>query len=109
MQILGFGCDDGYHGEWIEGSLALAAEQTPPMGGGETKVIAIPVNNPEIKAIAGALFQAVGREVPGSHLHERMRRDQFSVEPSSTTGHDRPPALRGGHARVVDLSRHATN
>jgi dienelactone hydrolase len=37
-----------------------AAEQTPPMGGGYTNVIPIPVNDPEIKAIAGALFKPAG-------------------------------------------------
>ena len=39
---------------------ALAAEQTPPMGGGYTNVIPIPVNDPQIKAIAGALFKPAG-------------------------------------------------
>jgi hypothetical protein len=38
----------------------IAAEQTPPMGGGYTNVIPIPVNDPEIKAIAGALFKPAG-------------------------------------------------
>jgi hypothetical protein len=78
MQILGFGCDDGYHGNWIEGFLALAAEQTPPMGGGETKVIGIPVNNPEIKAIGGAFFQADGRAaVPASRVQQTATIDHL--------------------------------
>ena len=32
----------------------------PPMGGGYTDVISIPVNDPAIKAIAGALFKPAG-------------------------------------------------
>jgi dienelactone hydrolase len=39
---------------------SLAAAQTPPMGGGYTNVIPIPVNDPAIKAIAGALFKGTG-------------------------------------------------
>jgi dienelactone hydrolase len=38
---------------------ALAA-QAPPMGGGYTNVIAIPVNDPSVQAIAGALFKPTG-------------------------------------------------
>ena len=39
---------------------ALAADQPPPMGGGYTDVISIPVNDPATKAIAGALFKPAG-------------------------------------------------
>jgi dienelactone hydrolase len=39
---------------------AVAAEPSPPMGGGYTDVIAIPVNDPATKAIAGALFKPAG-------------------------------------------------
>ena len=43
------------------GVSTLAAAQTaPPMGGGYTNVIPIPVNDPSIKAIAGALFKPPG-------------------------------------------------
>jgi len=44
-------------------SLAVAqttADQVPSMAGGYTKVIAIPVNDPAVKSIAGALFKPVG-------------------------------------------------
>jgi dienelactone hydrolase len=34
--------------------------QAPPMGGGYTNVIPIPVNDPSVKAIAGALFKPEG-------------------------------------------------
>ena len=36
------------------------AQTPPPMGGGYTDVISIPVNDPAIKAIAGALFKPTG-------------------------------------------------
>ena len=43
------------------GVSTLAAAQTaPPMGGGYTNVIPIPVDDPNIKAIAGALFKPEG-------------------------------------------------
>ena len=38
----------------------LQADQTPPIGGGYTNVTAIPVNDPAIKAISGALFKPAG-------------------------------------------------
>ncbi len=38
----------------------FAAGQTPPMGGGYKDVIPIPVNDPNIKAIAGSLFKPEG-------------------------------------------------
>jgi dienelactone hydrolase len=40
----------------------LSAAQTPPMGGGYTNVIAIPVpeNDPQVKAVAGALIKPEG-------------------------------------------------
>jgi dienelactone hydrolase len=36
------------------------AETAPPMGGGYTDVIPIPVNDPAVKAISGALFKPTG-------------------------------------------------
>jgi len=39
---------------------SLSAAQAPPMGGGYTNVIPIPVNDPSVKAIAGALFKPAG-------------------------------------------------
>src|SRR5215475_9356422 len=42
------------------GLQAQAADQTPPIGGGYTNVTAIPVNDPAIKAISGALFKPAG-------------------------------------------------
>jgi dienelactone hydrolase len=36
------------------------AQSPPPIGGGYTDVTAIPVNNPAIKAIGGALFKPAG-------------------------------------------------
>jgi len=43
------------------GVSTLAAAQTaPPMGGGYTDVISIPVDDPTTKAIAGALFKPTG-------------------------------------------------
>lgn len=40
--------------------LQLRSETSPPMGGGYTDVIPIPVNDPATKAIAGALFKPAG-------------------------------------------------
>ena len=42
---------------------SVSAAQTPPMGGGYTNVIPIPVpeNDPQVKAIAGALFKPEGK------------------------------------------------
>jgi hypothetical protein len=37
-----------------------AADEVPTMGGGYTDVIPIPVDDPETKAIAGALFKPAG-------------------------------------------------
>jgi dienelactone hydrolase len=49
---------------WIAATVAyppeLRAEAPTPMGGGYTDVIPIPVNDPAIKAIAGALFKPSG-------------------------------------------------
>jgi dienelactone hydrolase len=49
---------------WIAATVAFApelrAETPPPMGGGYTDVISIPVNDPATKAIAGALFKPSG-------------------------------------------------
>lgn len=49
---------------WIAATVAflpeLRAETPPPMGGGYTDVIAIPVNDPATKAIAGALLKPSG-------------------------------------------------
>jgi dienelactone hydrolase len=39
---------------------SVAVAQTPPMSGGYTNVIPIPVNDPEVKAISGALFKPEG-------------------------------------------------
>lgn len=39
---------------------SLQAAETPPMGGGYTNVIPIPVNDPAVKHIAGALFKPEG-------------------------------------------------
>jgi hypothetical protein len=39
---------------------AMAAAQTPPMGGGYTNVIPIAIDEPATKAIAGALFKPEG-------------------------------------------------
>jgi dienelactone hydrolase len=39
---------------------SVSAAQTPKMGGGYKDVIAIPVDDPETKAIAGALFKPAG-------------------------------------------------
>ena len=39
---------------------SLSAAQMPPMGGGYTNVIAIPVDDPATKSIAGALFKPTG-------------------------------------------------
>jgi dienelactone hydrolase len=40
--------------------LAQAADASPPMGGGYANVISIPVDDPNVKAIAGALFKPAG-------------------------------------------------
>ncbi|MGO9389969.1 hypothetical protein [Rhodoblastus sp.] len=39
---------------------SLSAAQAPPMGGGYTNVIPIPVDDPAVKSIAGALFKPEG-------------------------------------------------
>jgi hypothetical protein len=39
---------------------SLSAAQMPPMGGGYTNVIAIPVDDPATKSIAGALLKPTG-------------------------------------------------
>jgi len=39
---------------------SMSKAETPPMGGGYTDVIPIPVNDPATKAIAGALFKPPG-------------------------------------------------
>jgi dienelactone hydrolase len=39
---------------------SASVAQIPPMGGGYTNVIAIPVDDPQVKAIAGALFKPEG-------------------------------------------------
>jgi dienelactone hydrolase len=39
---------------------AQTSGQPPPIGGGYTNVTAIPVNDPAIKAIGGALFKPIG-------------------------------------------------
>jgi dienelactone hydrolase len=44
----------------VVGFSTFAAAQTPPMGGGYTNVIPIPVHDPTTKAIAGALFKPTG-------------------------------------------------
>jgi hypothetical protein len=50
------------------------AETAPPMGGGYTDVIPIPVNDPAVKAISGALFKPTGRRaVSRGRLRERVR------------------------------------
>jgi dienelactone hydrolase len=41
-------------------STVAAAQTPPPMGGGYTDVIPIPVNDPDIKAIAGSLIKPTG-------------------------------------------------
>jgi hypothetical protein len=40
--------------------LGVSAAQTPPMAGGYTNTIPIPVDDPQVKAIAGALFKPQG-------------------------------------------------
>jgi dienelactone hydrolase len=42
-------------------SIPAAAQTAPPMGGGYTNVIPIPVDDPTTKAIAGALFKPAGK------------------------------------------------
>jgi len=39
---------------------SISAAEAPPMGGGYTNVIAIPVKDPQVKAIAGVLFRPEG-------------------------------------------------
>ena len=45
---------------YATGLQAETGDQTPPIGGGYTNVTAIPVNDPAIKAISGALFKPTG-------------------------------------------------
>ena len=45
---------------YATGLQAQIGDQTPPIGGGYTNVTAIPVNDPAIKAISGALFKPAG-------------------------------------------------
>jgi dienelactone hydrolase len=42
-------------------AIPAAAQTAPPMGGGYTNVIPIPVDDPATKAIAGALFKPTGK------------------------------------------------
>ena len=42
-------------------AIPAAAQTAPPMGGGYTNVIQIPVDDPATKAIAGALFKPTGK------------------------------------------------
>ena len=51
---------------------SVSVAQAPPMGGGYTNVIPIPVNDPSVKAIAGALFKPAGAGRPGGCLPERL-------------------------------------
>ena len=39
---------------------SVQAAEAPPIGGGYTNVIPIPVNDPSVKEIAGALFRPQG-------------------------------------------------
>jgi hypothetical protein len=58
---------------------SLQAAEAPPIGGGYTNVIPIPVNDPSVKEIAGALFQASGRgTVPGGSLYAPLWRAELS-------------------------------
>ena len=45
---------------YATGLQAQTGGQTPPIAGGYTNVTAIPVNDPAIKAISGALFKPTG-------------------------------------------------
>jgi len=45
---------------YTTGLQAQTGGQTPPIAGGYTNVMAIPVNDPAIKAISGALFKPAG-------------------------------------------------
>jgi hypothetical protein len=45
---------------YATGLQAQIGDQTPPIGGGYTNVTAIPVKDPAIKAISGALFKPAG-------------------------------------------------
>ena len=57
-------------------SMATAA---PPIGGGYTNVIAIPVNDPSVKEIAGALFKPQGAgPFPAVVYMTRMQRAELS-------------------------------
>ena len=56
---------------------SFSAAQTPPMGGGYTNVIPIPVpeNDPQVKAVSWGIVQARWRgAVSDDHLYERLRR-----------------------------------
>ena len=44
----------------LPAGLAQAADPGPPMGGGYANVISNPVDDPDVKAIAGALFKPAG-------------------------------------------------
>jgi hypothetical protein len=46
---------------YATGLQAQTGDQTPPIGGGYTNVTAIPVKDPEIKAISGALFKPLAQ------------------------------------------------
>jgi hypothetical protein len=45
---------------YATGLQAQTGDQIPPIAGGYTNVTAIPVNDPAIKAISGALFKPSG-------------------------------------------------
>ena len=45
---------------YATGLQAQTSDQPPPIGGGYTNVTAIPVKDPAIKAISGALFKPAG-------------------------------------------------
>src|SRR5579859_777528 len=47
-------------GATLSVSTMAVAQTAPPMGGGYTNVIPIPVDDPATKAIAGALFKPTG-------------------------------------------------
>ena len=52
----------------------VSAAQTPPMGGGYTNVIPIPIDEPGTKAIAGALIKPEGAgPFPAIIIHSRRR------------------------------------
>ncbi len=57
-------------------SMAAAA---PPMGGGYTNVIPIPVNDPSVEGNRGGTVQASGRgTVPGGSLYAPLWRAELS-------------------------------